>query len=114
MILNSFNKQPLKMEDEVKNLANKKQVGITGGNVNYYLIEVKNPKRNEPYICEVEDLIETLDMTFHEGTILKSLIRSCKLRQGLGKPGSTMIYEAEKIKHSADRLLIKTKEKNSQ
>lgn len=97
---------------EVKNLAGEKQTVITGSNVNYYLIEVPNPKRLEPYVCEVEDLIESLDMTFAEGTILKSLIRLCKLRQDLGKPNSNPIYESEKIKYYADRLIVITKNKS--
>lgn len=79
-------------------------MALTGGNVNYYLIKVDHPKRLEPYIAEVEDLIESLNMTFAEGTILKSLIRLCKLRQDEGKPGSTKLYEAEKIKYYAERV----------
>lgn len=46
-------------------------------------------------------------MEFAEGTILKSLIRYCKLKQGLGKPGSSKKYEAEKIKYYAERLVVK-------
>ena len=49
-------------------------------------------------------MIESLNMTFAEGTILKSLIRLCKLRQDEGKPGSTKLYEAEKIKYYAERV----------
>lgn len=80
------------------------EMSLSGGNVNYYLIEVSNPKRLEPYTAEVEDLIETLNMTFAEGTLLKSLIRLCKLKQNQGKVGSTQIYEAEKIKYYAERI----------
>lgn len=98
----------------MEELANEKQKVITGGNVNYYLIEVAHPKRNTPYVCEVEDLIESLNMTFAEGTILKSLVRLCKLRQDLGKPNSNPIYEAEKIKYYADRLLVITKNNQEQ
>src|SRR5580765_440841 len=89
--------------------AREKQEKITGGDVNYYLIEVPHPKRNDPYVCEVEDLIESLDMTFAEGTILKSLVRLCKLRKDLDKPNSKPVYEAEKIKYYTDRLLVITK-----
>lgn len=94
--------------------AREKQTKTTGNDVNYYLIDVPHPKRNNPYVCEVEDLIESLDMTFAEGTILKSLIRLCKLRQNLGKPGSHPVYEAEKIKYYSERLLIITKTKQEQ
>jgi hypothetical protein len=96
---------------ELNSLVKEKQMTTTGGNVNYYLIDVTHPKRNTPYVCEVEDLIESLNMTFAEGTILKSLVRLCKLRQDLGKPHSNPIYEAEKIKYYADRLLEMTKNK---
>jgi hypothetical protein len=82
---------------------------LTGGNVNYYLISVNYPKRLEPYTAEVEDLIESLNMTFAEGTILKSLVRLCKLRQNSGKLGSSDLYEAEKIKYYGDRVLDITK-----
>jgi hypothetical protein len=80
---------------------------LTGSNVNYYLIDIKKPKRLEPYTAEVEDIIESLNMTFAEGTVLKSLIRLCKLRQNGGKPGSTELYEAEKIKYYAERIHAK-------
>ena len=82
---------------------------LTDGDVNYYLIDVQDPKRLQPYVAEVEDLIEALDMEFAEGTILKSLVRLCKNRQGGGKIGSTDIYEAEKIVYSAQRTLAKAK-----
>ncbi len=92
----------------MQELANTEQKDITGGNVNYYLIDITNPKRLDPYVVEVEDIIEALNMEFAEGTILKSLIRYCKLKQGLGKPGSSEKYEAKKIKYYADRLIAKT------
>lgn len=84
-------------------------MSLTGGHVNYYLIEVKEPKRLPPYTAEVEDLIETLDMNFAEGTLLKSLVRLCKLRQDQGKTGSTLLYESEKIKYYGDRIFAQNK-----
>ena len=92
----------------MEELANTKQMESTGGNVNYYLINISEPKRLDPYVVEVEDIIEALDMGFAEGTILKSLIRYCKLKQNLGKPGSTAKYEAEKIKYYSERLVVKS------
>lgn len=92
-------------------LVKTQQKEITGGNVNYYLIDVQNPKRLVPYIAEVGDIIEALDMKFTEGTLFKSLIRLCKLQQDLGKPGSTELYEAEKIKYCADRILAKAQQR---
>jgi len=87
-----------------------KQKEVTGGNVNYYLINITNPKRLEPYVVEVE----ALNMEFAEGTILKSLVRYCKLKQGLGKPGSSKKYEAEKIKYYAERLVVKANLNNNE
>lgn len=104
-----FNLSEEDIDEETKLTGNLKGGKLTGGNVNYYLIEVPKPKRLEPYTVEVEDLIETLDMSFAEGTVLKSLIRLCKLKQDAGKPGSTYLYEAEKIKYYADRILAKYK-----
>ena len=98
----------------MEQLSNIKQKDITGGEVNYYLINVPNPKRLAPYVVEVEDIIEALNMEFAEGTILKSLIRYCKLKQGLGKPGSSKKYEAEKVKYYAERLVIKANLSNNE
>lgn len=86
----SATKQTLILEDgQVKKL--------TGGDVNYYMIEIIEPKRLAPCIVEVDDVSHALDMRFDEGTVWKSLVRFCKLRMDAGKPGSTFIYEAEKI-----------------
>lgn len=80
----------------------------SGGNVNYYCVPIDNPKRPEraPYIFEVEDLIEALNMTFHEGTVLKSLVRSCVERElGLRKVGGDYVRDAEKMEHSSKETL---------
>lgn len=94
--------------EKIELLASTKQKEVTGGNVNYYLINITNPKRLQPYVVEVEDIIEALNMEFAEGTILKSLIRYCKLKQGLGKPGSSKKYEVEKMQYYAARLVAKS------
>ena len=94
-----------------KDLAHQKQESVTGLNVNYYLIDVPNPKRLEPYVAEVEDIIEALNMTFHEGNALKALVRTAKLRMNLGKPGSSPLYEAQKVKHAGDRILAMAERK---
>lgn len=80
----------------------------SGFNVNYYCVSIDKPKRPErpPYIFEVEDLIETLNMTFHEGTVLKSLVRSCVERElGMRKVGGDYIRDAEKMVHSSAETL---------
>lgn len=80
----------------------------SGGNVNYYCVPIDKPKRPEraPYIFEVEDLIQALNMTFHEGTVLKSLVRSCVERElGMRKVGADYIRDAEKMVHSSAETL---------
>lgn len=80
----------------------------SGGNVSYYSVEIKHPKRPErkPYVFEVEDVIQATNMTFQEGTILKSLIRSVVEREfGIGKEGGDYIRDAEKMVHSSQETL---------
>lgn len=82
---------------------------VTGGNTDYYLIAVADPKRiNAPYVVEVEDMIEALGMTFAEGNVLKALVRHAQNRRGGGKKGSTCRYEAEKIIYYGQRLLAQS------
>lgn len=80
----------------------------TGGDVNYYLVDIADPKRLEPYQAECEDIIEALDMTFAEGNLFKALWRSCAARTlGLHKKGQddAGIYDAEKAVYYAARVL---------
>jgi hypothetical protein len=79
----------------------------TGSDVNYYLVEVKKPKRLAPYTMEVEDIIEALDMNFAEGTILKSLIRRCKAKKTgvMKKNYDGPAYDGEKIAYYGGRLV---------
>ncbi len=77
-----------------------KSVEHSGGNVNYYLAEIKRPKRKEfaPYIAECEDIITALGMNFAEGTNFKALWRSCAQRTlGLAKRDGDAVYDAEKM-----------------
>lgn len=78
---------------------------LTGSDVDYYLIAVPHPKRLEPHVTEVDDIIASMGMTFAEGTVFKSLIRLCQLRRGKGKPGSTRQYEAEKMVYYSNLCL---------
>ncbi len=81
----------------------------SGGNVNYYLCEVKEPKRPEikPYTAECEDIIQALGMTFSEGCAFKAIWRSCAERElGLAKLGGDAVYDAEKTVHYGN-LMIK-------
>lgn len=86
-------------------LANSKQTAITGGSVNYYLIIIPGKNGEPDTVVEVEDIIEALDMLFSSGTVFKSIVRLCKLRLDLGKPGSTEKYEGDKCVYYSDRTL---------
>lgn len=80
----------------------------SGGNVNYYLCPVNEPKRPDvaPYVAECEDVILALDMTFSEGNAFKAIWRSCAERTlGLAKLGGDAIYDAEKVVHYGKLML---------
>ena len=80
----------------------------TGGNVNYYLVNIAEPKRLAPYKAECEDIIEALGMTFEEGCLFKALWRSCAARNlGLHKEGQDEdgVYDAEKAVYYSARVL---------
>lgn len=82
----------------------------SGGNVNYYVVDVKNPKRFTPYTAECEDIIEALGMTFAEGCAFKAIWRSCAARTlGKEKAGGSSVYDAEKIVYYGNRILAQRK-----
>lgn len=81
----------------------------SGGSVNYYKLQVDNPANlPEPYMCEAEDIIEALGMTFSEGNQFKAIWRSCAARK-LGKFKAGMdadgVYDAEKMVYYGGRTL---------
>lgn len=82
---------------------------LTGGKVNYYLVQVEAPQREEqpPYQAECEDIIQALGMTFDEGCLFKALWRNANARKNNGKPGQSAKYDAEKMVHYAERILKK-------
>ncbi len=84
------------------------KVEFTGGNVNYYLVNIKDPKRLQPYEAEAEDIIEALGMTFAEGCAFKAIWRSCAMRTlGHMKKGQDQfgVYDAEKVQYYGGRML---------
>lgn len=84
----------------------KEQRELTGGKVNYYLVDISHPQREvAPYQAECEDIIEALEMSFDEANIFKALWRSAAARQHRGKPGHKAVYDAEKIVHYGNRIL---------
>ncbi len=85
------------------------RVEFSGLNVNYYLLDIKDPKRLAPYQCECEDIIEALGMSFAEGNVFKALWRSCNMRQhGVGKRGQddAGVYDGEKVKYYGERVYV--------
>lgn len=80
---------------------------LSGGNVNYYLAEIKAPKRLAPYTAECEDIIEALGMTFAEGCAFKAIWRKCAERTlGLSKEGyGGQLYDAQKAQHYGSRMV---------
>lgn len=84
---------------------------LTGGKVNYYLVFVAHPQREDQpaYQAECEDLIEALELNPDEANIFKEIWRSANARKNNGKPGHTALYGAEKIAHYAGRILRRLK-----
>lgn len=79
---------------------------VTGGLTNYYLVTVDHPQRaTEPYTAECEDITNALKLTPEEFNVFKCIWRMAAARKGNGKPGSTHLYEAEKIAHYGNRIL---------
>ena len=78
---------------------------LTGGRVNYYLVHVKHPQREEqpPYKAECEDIIAALSMDFNEACEFKAIWRTAAARLGNGKPDHKALYDAEKRLHYAGR-----------
>lgn len=82
---------------------------LTGGSSDYYKVRVTAPTSGgDAYTAECNDIIEALELNFAEGNILKALWRIAKARQGDGKPGNTIRYDAEKVEFFGKRVLAQT------
>lgn len=77
----------------------------------YYIVRIDAPMSPglKPYTAECADIIEALDMTFNEGEAFKALWRMCRMRQGVGKPGGGLQYDADKVAHYGGRVAVHTK-----
>lgn len=84
---------------------------LTGGSNKYYVLKINNP---EPYVTECMHIIDALNLNFAEGNIFKAIWRKAAQRLGNEKPGSKALYEAQKIKFFADRLLERTEHESEQ
>ena len=100
-----FHTQSAVASDNTKPCEATKQ--LTGGKVNYYLVQVAHPQRETqaPYQAECEDIIRALNMTFDEGCEFKAIWRTAAARLGNGKPGQAALYDAEKRVHYASASL---------
>ena len=80
---------------------------LTGGRVNYYLVHIDHPQREDQpaYTAECEDIISELNMTFDEANIFKEIWRSANARKGNGKPDHKALYGAQKMVHYSERNL---------
>ena len=89
------------------------EIKLTGGRVNYYLVHVTHPQREDQpaYQAECEDIIEALELNPDEANIFKEIWRSANARKANGKPGHSAVYGAEKIVHYAGRILRRLKRK---
>lgn len=75
---------------------------LTGGKSAYYLATLPDGR-----VVECFDLIEALALNFAEGNILKALWRRAVARLGGGKPGTTSLYDAEKLVYMSERELAR-------
>ena len=86
----------------------------TGGSVNYYKVEIKNPTSEgvAPYTAECNDIIEALGMNYAEGNAFKAIWRKCAARNGKAKKGYTDgLYDAEKVVFFGQRMVEMEKAK---
>lgn len=84
----------------------------SGGDVNYYVVDIVDPKRFDPYTAECEDIIEALDMNFAEGCAFKAIWRKAAARTlGKEKKGNNALYDAEKIVYYGQRQVVQEQRK---
>ena len=86
----------------------------TGGSVNYYKVEIKNPTSEgvAPYTVECNDIIEAMGMNYAEGNAFKAIWRKCAARNGKAKKGYTDgLYDAEKVVFFGQRMVEMEKAK---
>ena len=83
---------------------------LSGGSNDYYKLRIEKPTSGgQPYTVECNDIIEALGMNYAEGNAFKAVWRHAALRKGGGKPGSTSLYEAEKVEFFGKRLVEQAK-----
>jgi hypothetical protein len=84
----------------------KTTVENSGGSCSYYDVYIP-----EVGLVSCQDIIDKLDMDFNEGTAFKSVWRKAAARQGKLKEGNTALRDAEKVRHSGERMILKEEDK---
>jgi hypothetical protein len=83
----------------------------SGGDNDYWVADITDPKRLAPYKAECEDIIEHFQMSFQEGEAFKALWRNGAMRLGKGKHGHIHHPKAEKVSHMGKRMEVIEKRK---
>lgn len=98
----------MKIEDGMS----KQTLEHTGGSSSYYDVEVDvelagtKRKKVVPAIVSCNLIIEALNMNYAQATIFKAVWRICASKLGRKKKGNNTVYDAEKIKFFAERVLV--------
>lgn len=89
------------------------QPEYTGASVSYYKFPVEHPTEEgrAPYVIEVNDIIEALDLSFAEGNVIKATLRQAIARKlNLQKKGyEDGLYDSEKVVFFGERMVVKAK-----
>lgn len=95
-------------QEHLRQKASAQQEGdrqLDGLNGDYYTLEITNPKSlGGPYLIELVDIIEAMEMTYNEGNAFKAIWRRNMARRGMGKKGNTALYESEKASYFSERM----------
>lgn len=96
-----------KVEDitQIKEVNLSKPQESSGGDNDYWVVEITDPKRLEPYKAECDDIIEAFQMSYQEGEAFKALWRNGAMRLGKGKPGDSHLRNAQKTAYYSGRML---------
>jgi hypothetical protein len=82
---------------------------LTGGSSDYYKVYITGADTTSGgngYMAECNDIIEALNMNYAEGNAFKAIWRIAAARKGNGKPGTTALYDSEKVEFFGHRLTI--------
>lgn len=90
----------------------------SGGSVNYYKVEIKDPTTDgvKPYTAECNDIIEALGMNYAEGNAFKAIWRrAAQETLGLRKAGAKDdgLYDAQKVEFFGKRLVVQSERRKA-